>query len=618
MVVLGNAQSLQAYQKLLENLTEEINRQNRAIENQTASAAASAGFVRMGSRYVKTGSTLGATGVVDAYTWYDAVGGVNRAMSESGFSMKAGADLVKFLESAGDIEVQSYFRTQTLEAELALKRVLGTGSEEERQRAGANDSVLLGYFGAWAGRGPSAGAASAVDYATNNFAGTLGAAAQNPYFSAASTAFLGGGFGELGAVGARPSGIQLGFYSQLSLMGQYVAHTSALDTLHNASQLDPVSAAVGQTDFSAAGANAYWEMKTGHDLHGYQSGNIANAEWQSFAKGAVSGLGMAGSLATAGWSVNTQTGSTAYDLQNDRTRDSIAGSLALGPSSSLYSAGYSYNVDGSRDNNAWTLHGKDQAVLGWTIATVASAVPLAGGAVGRVGSAYASRGLYGDERSGYAQVSNGLTMEGAGSLAVGLLLAGADSAPPGSTLQNLASIAKVLNGLIEKLTLQGLMDGSGVEGLEAVAALMKDAASLGGLTERLGNWFRGNGFEVNDVVRAQLMTRSVTEQMLAASRQAQQGGQRNEAANVLLGAARREELDAVRAELQSIKASKGFINDDVMKENGYARVINDDGTFAGFWKDGKMVPADEYLSAAGVTSVVRFTPAAKGFFNSQP
>ncbi|MBW7857172.1 MAG: hypothetical protein H3C43_02460, partial [Leptonema sp. (in: Bacteria)] len=152
MVVYSNSKVMAQYQQLLNDLLEQIDRQNRAIEQQTELAAMQAGFIRSGNVYIKQSKLVSsAVGMVEAYQWFDGKAAFDDYLSSIGDGYGGAlvgdqngnvthksrdeimADLPAFLETADTVQVESFFAVQKMILQNAFAKIMGTGSASERQ-----------------------------------------------------------------------------------------------------------------------------------------------------------------------------------------------------------------------------------------------------------------------------------------------------------------------------------------------------------------------------------------------------------------------------------------------------------------------------------------------------
>ncbi|MBE7438182.1 MAG: C39 family peptidase [Spirochaetales bacterium] len=231
MKVLSNVKIFEEYRKMQVEFKKSIQVQNESVDQSTAASAMAAGYMRQGSRFVKQAHGTASFGAVDAYSYFDADHHLDQALRESGFADKSGEDLVRFLEHASDVEVETYFYTQKLALQAAFETILGRGGEK-------------GQFANWVGEGPDGqGAQLATVAAGNSFS-------SNMFERGLALDMASGGSGELGSQGARPGGAPAGFYVQLKWMDGWVQQeqqrhmtavigtTNPIETLFN--QFNPI------------------------------------------------------------------------------------------------------------------------------------------------------------------------------------------------------------------------------------------------------------------------------------------------------------------------------------------------------------------------------------------
>lgn len=227
MSTLSKVKAFEEYRKLSENMKEAVDKQNKSVETQTSLAASSEGYTKQGDQYVKLSMESGVAGVVDVYHEYDRTK-IDTFLEEAGFDSDFyGDELVTFLKTKSDVEVEAYFYTQKLAMQVVMDKVFGKGNDMERDNDPTNEENV-GDIGIWIGQAPNqeaARAATALAGSNASNAKLFGSNGNNADLSSqyAISAVSSGGFGELGAAGTRPGGTTAGgFYVQLQLMSQYV------------------------------------------------------------------------------------------------------------------------------------------------------------------------------------------------------------------------------------------------------------------------------------------------------------------------------------------------------------------------------------------------------------
>ncbi len=338
MIIYSNAKELEQYQKLMSDLLELIDRQNRAIEQQTERAAIEAGFVRLGNAYVKQGRLVpGAVGLVEAYQWYDGKAAFEK-YTASASDDTVMQDLPAFLETADTVQVGSFFAVQKLILQRAFDRIMGTGTAAERKNS--RDKDVIGDLAWWIGR--PAG--------TNPFVSQLEKGA--PYLGGEEQEKLGmdgavtavdavkyladPGFGELGSSGNRPSGIYLGFYNKLDLVSRYVDHKDAEQRERREGSIDPVSATLNQFNGMTMIANAVHNVRVASQVFDKDVGYMVEAQLLGLMRGALPAVGLvlggpagasAGASAASLLHVDGKTGKRSFQLKEQTI---IASSIAAG------------------------------------------------------------------------------------------------------------------------------------------------------------------------------------------------------------------------------------------------------------------------------------------------
>jgi len=286
MKVLANVKAFEEFKKVKKSMIRQIELADERTAASTEASAASAGFVKVGNRFVKTGGTVMTTAFVDAYTRYDAEKNMTEQLENSGFAELNGDALVKFLSQSSDVEVESFFYVQKLALQVAFEKIMGKGSA--RDRANSRDEKVIGLLGMWTGAMPDS---TAITAAT--------AAAGNSYSSANArdrrnsiTAVAGQGFGELGVWGTRPSGINGGFYVQLQMAGERVADMQA-QAIAEAGELDPMTTMMAQNNFTGMLINSAYNVEMGSKVYGYDRKKLIDAQFVGMFKSASAGLGSA-------------------------------------------------------------------------------------------------------------------------------------------------------------------------------------------------------------------------------------------------------------------------------------------------------------------------------------
>ncbi len=563
MRVFTGAKMMEEYQKLRDKMIAAIEEENRQTENQTTAEAFQAGFSKQGSRFVKRDARGLDVGFVDAYSGFDAKGKFEVALGAN--TLKSTAETIEFLKKADEVEIESYFKTLRLKTQYAYETVMGKGTREQRRTAGESDARTHGTAGLWIGRGPGQEASQTVSLLQQYNPGALGSSANNPYLNLALNAGLAGGFGELGSARIRPGGSPLGFYLQLSAISAYTNVVNQR-TMRRAGDMDVDVVMMNQLNPAAALANAYHDVKVQHDmnhtakdagrklnghslknsldwkravmdpsggitdayLNSSESGRLWKGQLMSMGKGALSSVPGVGVLVTP-LEVDMEDGSTHYSTKKDRTRDQMIGSF-LGPYSSAYAGGFEYDANGNRTNDGWSAEGRrgDEMALRLSLANTVGLAPVVGGTASNTLEALYKKNNWHDDTQ-YRQLSHGMNMEQLGAMgaSVALIMAGA-----GQLGSNLQDLMKQFSTLTEGIGVKGLLAQLG---FGEAASVYGEIMTIGGLTERISNAWRGLGLKTNlDLL------------MEAAGRAAGEAGQERALVDAIrgLGAGkRREEIE---------------------------------------------------------------------------
>ncbi len=270
MRILANVKMAEAYRKIVEDFKLQLEDQNQAVDQQTMAAAGSSGFIRMGDRYVKSGAGFSALVGVDAYRFFDTERAITDELAKTGFAQKSGADLADFLENKSEVEVDSFFTMQRTAFQVAIGNIMGRGTQTERKNS--RNAQTIGTFNTWVGSdGDSQSAQLASAAAGDSFSGN--AAIRNDIISYGFAQ----GFGELGAVGARPSGVSLGFMVQLKLANQFNGQETARLGARAGGTLDPVTTTINQFNVGAMMANSTYNVRVASEVYGRDAGMLWEA-----------------------------------------------------------------------------------------------------------------------------------------------------------------------------------------------------------------------------------------------------------------------------------------------------------------------------------------------------
>ncbi|HMY45904.1 MAG TPA: hypothetical protein PKX74_10520, partial [Leptospiraceae bacterium] len=142
--VLANVKVYQEYLALRNNIRQQIMDQNDAIDLQTQSAAAAAGFARSGASYIKR-SAGGSVARIDAYVKMDADKAIRNAFGATGYEEMSDQSVTSLLKNANETEVEAFFYTQKLRLQAASEQIFGNGSQEARR--GSRDAKIIGSLG---------------------------------------------------------------------------------------------------------------------------------------------------------------------------------------------------------------------------------------------------------------------------------------------------------------------------------------------------------------------------------------------------------------------------------------------------------------------------------------
>jgi len=256
----------------LKHMIKQIELADERTAASTEASAASAGFVKVGNRFVKTGGSVLTTAFVDAYTRYDAEKNMPEQLENSGFAELNGDALVKFLSQSSDVEVESFFYVQKLALQVAFEKIMGKGSA--RDRANSRDERVIGLLGMWTGAMPDSTAITAATAAAGNSYSSMNSRDRRNTISVVA----GQGFGELGVWGTRPSGINGGFYVQLQMAGERISEMQA-QAVAEAGALDPISTFHAQLNPYGMMINSAYNVEMGSRVYGYDRGRLVNAQF---------------------------------------------------------------------------------------------------------------------------------------------------------------------------------------------------------------------------------------------------------------------------------------------------------------------------------------------------
>jgi len=403
MKVLANVKAFEEFKKVKKSMIKQIELADERTAASTEASAASAGFVKVGNRFVKTGGTVMTTAFVDAYTRYNAEKNMTEQLENSGFAELNGDALVKFLSQSSDVEVESFFYVQKLALQVAFEKIMGKGSA--RDRANSRDERVIGLLGMWTGAMPDSTAITAATAASGNSYSSMNSRDRRNTISVVA----GQGFGELGVWGTRPSGINGGFYVQLQMAGEHIAENQA-QAVAEAGALDPISTFHAQLNPYGMMINSAYNVEMGSRVYGYDRGRLVNAQFMGAVKQvftavgpvlvaagsgiAATGIGVpVGALAVSlgvamtalgnSMHVNTQTGEYGTKVTDQAaigTAVSIGGVFA--GSGMLTSAGSSLVSSGMVYDGKGELHGFDLTGVRGDAALVTMTASMAGSYAG--------------------------------------------------------------------------------------------------------------------------------------------------------------------------------------------------------------------------------------------
>jgi hypothetical protein len=241
--VFANAKIFEQYMQMVDDLLEQINAQNRATEAQTTADAIAEGYTKVGDFFIKAGYESafgvlmgyqafdGATAIREEQERYGAMHGVRAGGEPSAFDTQAITD---WLQTADSIQVSAFFDYQQQAFFKVAASILGKGNSEQRSIAAGTDSETLGRLGVWIGKPADRQMTQAyIENAGNSFGGDQEAARNLALQNL-------GGYGELGTSQFRPSNIQLGFYTQLWWMSDYLGEKE-LNEYNNQLSDNPLS-----------------------------------------------------------------------------------------------------------------------------------------------------------------------------------------------------------------------------------------------------------------------------------------------------------------------------------------------------------------------------------------
>lgn len=622
MRIFTGAKMMEEYQKLREKMIAAIEEENRQTEERTTADALQAGFSKQGSRFVKKDARGFDVGFVDGYAGFAAREKFDAALGAG--SLMSTNETIKFLKTADEVQIESYFKTIRLKTQHAYETVMGRGTIEERRTSGESDARTHGTAGLWIGRAPSPDVGQLTLLVQRQNPGALGDFANNPYLNLATSAALGGGFGELGSSRVRPGGSPIGFYLQLSAISAFTNVVNQRTRRAN-SDLDADIVLLNQVNPGAALLNAYQDVKYEHDLNrswndagrqlngrtfqnnfewkrvlagdvlfsttdaylnSSESGRLWKAQGLSFGKGLLSSTPVVGALA-APLEIDMRDGSMNYDMRKDRNRDQMIGSF-LGPLSSAYTGGFEYDAHGNRTNDGWTAEGRrgDEMALKLALSSSAGAVPVCGSALSATIEASYKKNNWHDD-SQYQQISRGMTMVQAGAMAGSIVTlaagGGLDHSAEVIPMDGLGEIQEAMSLAGEALgdmvgkALGSVLDGLGI-GDTVRSALMSIDDAMSICKEKIWNLFDKGHFETDEILARRRNDNAMDYAMIMAA----------------VGMVRRkEEIEAAEANAPegTVIAGFGADGEPLFYNPKFKEFVNRDGWFV--YIDGSMKNAAE-------------------------
>ena len=302
MQVMAKVQILEEYRNLIDKFVESIKRQNEAKEQQTHTAALSAGYIEHGSQYIKKGQGSTNLGFVDAIRHYDIESEADNFKQTSQI-FASEEQFNRLMEQSSMPEFQAILHVEKLKVQKWMESISGT-AQDPATRARTNDPDKLGEFGMWIGRGPDGHHASLLEHGAGKGSAELYGGA---YINLAAQS-MSGGLGQMGAAHSRPGmpGTP-GFYLQLSFYNQMVAERNAEYVANAGGTIDPVSGLLNSLNPVAILAQTAHNVEVGSRVHGHDRGNLLEANLVDSLKqplvmagGVITGIG-AGMMAVAGW-----------------------------------------------------------------------------------------------------------------------------------------------------------------------------------------------------------------------------------------------------------------------------------------------------------------------------
>ena len=269
MQVMAKVQILEEYRNLIDKFVESIKRQNEAKEQQTHTAALSAGYIEHGSQYIKKGQGSTNLGFVDAIRHYDIESEADNFKQTSQI-FASEEQFNRLMEQSSMPEFQAILHVEKLKVQKWMESISGT-AQDPATRARTNDPDKLGEFGMWIGRGPDGHHASLLEHGAGKGSAELYGGA---YINLAAQS-MSDGLGQMGAAHSRPG--MPGFYLQLSFYNQMVAERNAKEIANAGGTIDPVSGLLNTFNPVSILATAVHNVEVGSRVHGHDRGNLIGA-----------------------------------------------------------------------------------------------------------------------------------------------------------------------------------------------------------------------------------------------------------------------------------------------------------------------------------------------------
>ncbi len=280
MQVYANTKVFEQYQRLVDDLLEQIEAQNRATAARTVADASAEGFSKAGAFFVKADSGGKSFAVVNEFVGFDGVTAIREEQARAGamHGLRTGGEpsafnndeIVAFLENADSVQVASFFDYQTKAFEIVAERIMGAGTGEEREAAFQPSETIHGRLGVWIGR-------PADQQVTQGLIQAAAGSYYNDQAALKSVAQSATGYGELGASSLRPSQVGVGFYTQLWWYSEQLGkkQNETISAPLNAGVLATGAAKFYNTYNPFVGiANSYRTGKVNKELYGVDQANF--------------------------------------------------------------------------------------------------------------------------------------------------------------------------------------------------------------------------------------------------------------------------------------------------------------------------------------------------------